>query len=150
MLREALVAIGRSSDLAALPEAMRLTTRLAHLLPDLGIVTGVVEVTDFAPYLTLFGGQRDLAADFVRSAIGPVIDWDAAHGTELVSTMATFLDCEANLRRSAQELFVHVNTVKQRLGRISALLGEQWREPESAFRIRIATRLHVAARALRG
>jgi DNA-binding PucR family transcriptional regulator len=39
-------------------------------------------------------------------------------------------------------MHIHVNTVTQRLDRISKLLGDGWQEPERALEIQLALRLH--------
>jgi DNA-binding PucR family transcriptional regulator len=38
---------------------------------------------------------------------------------------------------------VHVNTVSQRLERISALLGETWQQPDLALELQLALRLRA-------
>lgn len=42
---------------------------------------------------------------------------------DLRRTVVTYLACDQNLRRTAEELFVHVNTVRYRLNRVETLLG---------------------------
>ena len=42
---------------------------------------------------------------------------------DLRRTVVTYLACDQNLRRTAEELFVHVNTVRYRLQRVETLLG---------------------------
>ncbi|WP_345409499.1 helix-turn-helix domain-containing protein [Nonomuraea salmonea] len=46
------------------------------------------------------------------------------------------------MSRTAERLHVHINTVHQRLHRVSRLLGEDWQEPERALEIQLALRLH--------
>ena len=87
-------------------------------------------------------GDRADVATFVESTIGPVLDYDTRRGTELVRTMSTFFGCGANLTRTKDVLHVHVNTVVQRLERISTLLGSDWQTPERALEIQLALRLH--------
>ena len=89
----------------------------------------------------LLGDRADVAT-FIESTIGPVLDYDTRRGTELVRTMSTFFGCGANLTRTKDVLHVHVNTVVQRLERISTLLGSDWQTPERALEIQLALRLH--------
>ncbi|MGA8978635.1 MAG: helix-turn-helix domain-containing protein, partial [Pedococcus sp.] len=44
-------------------------------------------------------------------------------------------------RHAATQLHVHVNTVSQRLERISALLGPHWQQPDPALELQLALRL---------
>lgn len=89
----------------------------------------------------LIGDRTDLDG-YVRSTLGPVLDYDARRGTDLVATMRAYFGCGTNLTRAKERLHVHVNTVVQRLDRISSLLGEDWQHPARALEIQIALRLH--------
>jgi PucR family transcriptional regulator, purine catabolism regulatory protein len=56
-------------------------------------------------------------------AIGPLLDYDRDHNGALVHTLEVFLRCERNRVRASEELFVHYNTLRYRLGQIDALTG---------------------------
>ena len=45
---------------------------------------------------------------------------------------------------AGQALHIHVNTVGQRLERITRLLGQGWAEPERALEVHLALRVHQA------
>jgi hypothetical protein len=55
--------------------------------------------------------------------IDPVVAWDARRGTDLVGTLRAFLDADGRWDLTAAHLGVHVNTVRNRLGRIEELTG---------------------------
>lgn len=116
--------------------------RCAGLLETMGRTDGVVDVRAYAPYLTMFGAGGTDPREFIDVVIGPVTTWDAEHGGDLLATLTAFIDAQSSPTRTARRLYVHVNTVLQRLERIAALLGEDWREPEPLFRISVATRMH--------
>jgi purine catabolism regulator len=56
-------------------------------------------------------------------AIGPLLDYDRDHNGALVHTLEVFLRCERNRVKAAEELFIHYNTLRYRLGQIDALTG---------------------------
>ncbi|WP_051941575.1 helix-turn-helix domain-containing protein [Phaeacidiphilus oryzae] len=85
------------------------------------------------------------AAGFVRSALGPLLDYDERRGTELVRTLEAYFECGTSLVRAKDELHVHVNTVVQRLDRIASLLGEDWNSPARALELQLALRLRALA-----
>jgi GAF domain-containing protein/PucR-like helix-turn-helix protein/diguanylate cyclase with GGDEF domain len=89
----------------------------------------------------LIGDRTDLDG-YVRATLGPVLDYDARRGTDLVRTLEAYFECGTNLTRAKDQLHVHVNTVVQRLDRIASLLGEDWQQPDRALEIQIALRLH--------
>ncbi len=64
----------------------------------------------------------DDLAEFVEQAIGQLVDHDRANGTELVETLGMWLETH-NMAESARRLFVHYNTLKNRLDRIESIAG---------------------------
>ncbi|MBA9002660.1 MULTISPECIES: helix-turn-helix domain-containing protein [Thermomonospora] len=89
----------------------------------------------------LIGHDNDVTG-FVESALGPVLDYDAKRGTELVATLDAYFGCGGALSKTAARLHIHTNTVTQRLERVGRLLGPGWQEPERALELQLALRLH--------
>ncbi|GAA3791358.1 helix-turn-helix domain-containing protein [Streptomyces chiangmaiensis] len=85
---------------------------------------------------------RDELQRFVRCVIGPVLDYDERRSGELVRTLLAYFDCDASLTRTAAGLFVHVNTLYQRIDRVTALLGPQWRHGDHALQVHLALKVH--------
>ncbi len=88
----------------------------------------------------IVGSDPDVSA-YVRRVLGPVLDYDERRGTDLVGTLAAYFAAGSSPRHAAADLHVHVNTVSQRLERISALLGDAWQRPEQALEVQLALRL---------
>lgn len=64
----------------------------------------------------------DDLAEFVRHAIGDLVAHDRAHGSELVDTLAVWLETR-NMAEAARRMYVHYNTLKNRLDRVEAIIG---------------------------
>jgi DNA-binding PucR family transcriptional regulator len=96
-------------------------------------------------FLGLVLGESRDAGGFVRRTLGPLLDYDARRGTELVATLEQYFAHGGSLARTREVLHVHVNTVAQRLERIGRLLGEDWNSPERALEVQLALKLHRAA-----
>jgi DNA-binding PucR family transcriptional regulator len=66
-------------------------------------------------------------ASLLRSSVdrllGPLRDYDARHNAELMPTLRSFLSCDGSWSACASLMYVHVNTVRYRIGRIEALTG---------------------------
>ena len=60
---------------------------------------------------------------FRASLLSPLLDYDAAHGTELVRTLRVFLDCSGSWTKAAEAMFVHVNSLRYRMRRVEELTG---------------------------
>jgi hypothetical protein len=61
--------------------------------------------------------------DFIDEALGPVVQYDVEHGSDLVDTLRAWVAADYSVTDAAGRLFVHNNTLKYRLKRIRALLG---------------------------
>ncbi|MFF0074124.1 PucR family transcriptional regulator ligand-binding domain-containing protein [Streptomyces sp. NPDC005494] len=55
--------------------------------------------------------------------IGVLERYDAEHHSDLVGTLSAFLDASGSWQRCAQQLHVHVNTLRYRLQRVEQLTG---------------------------
>jgi DNA-binding PucR family transcriptional regulator len=97
-------------------------------------------------FLGLVLGESRDAGGFVRRTLGPLLDYDAKRGTELVATLEQYFAHGGSLARTREVLHVHVNTVAQRLERIGRLLGEDWNAPDRALEVQLALKLHKASR----
>ena len=60
---------------------------------------------------------------FTERLLGPLADYDARHNAELLPTLRSFLACDGSWSACASRMYVHVNTVRYRIGRIEALTG---------------------------
>ena len=79
--------------------------------------------------------------EYQAGTLGPLLDYDAERGTDLVGTLEAWFAAGGRAGRAAEALHVHPNTVAQRLDRIGTLLGEGWREPGRALELQVALRL---------
>ena len=64
-----------------------------------------------------------LLRSFSQRLLGPLAEYDARRGAELLPTLKSFLACDGSWSACASQLYVHVNTVRYRIGRIEALTG---------------------------
>jgi hypothetical protein len=84
--------------------------------------------------------ERALAGDQVahRRLVTGVVEPVAAAGGELLATLEAFLESGSALEACARTLYVHPNTVRYRLRRVSELTGLRPTDPRDAFVLRIA------------
>jgi GAF domain-containing protein/sugar diacid utilization regulator len=83
----------------------------------------------------------DTRRRFVTDTLGPVLEYDAARGSDLAATLDAWFGVGGHLGRAAGVLHLHPNTVGQRLSRIGALLGPGWSEPDRALQLQLALQL---------
>jgi GAF domain-containing protein len=128
---------GPGAVAAAYAEAARCAATLVAL-GRTGDSAGAEELGFFG---LLVGEGRDVRS-FVDATLAPVLEYDARRGTELVATLQAYFEAGASPARAAEALQVHVNTVTQRLDRVSRLIGKEWSSPERALEVQLALRLH--------
>jgi GAF domain-containing protein len=66
---------------------------------------------------------EDAPRDRMRVAVDRLIDYDSRRGTALLDTLERYLAERRSVIESARALFIHPNTLRQRLGRIEELTG---------------------------
>lgn len=79
--------------------------------------------------------------DFVRQQVGPLLDHDARRNSQLLATLATWLDSGCNTAQAARELHVERQSMHHRLQRIFELCGGDPRGTGRLAALHLATRL---------
>jgi purine catabolism regulator len=99
-MRQARLSLARAVDADA-PHVRYAADRAVSLLPD-----SVTEATALA-----------------RRYLGPLIDHDRSHGTELVTTVSVFLAADRSWKQTSEELHIHRQTLVYRLKTVEQLTG---------------------------
>ncbi len=94
--------------------------------------------------LSLLGGDARLAT-FVDRELGPLRDYDAAHGTDLTGVLAAYLAAGGNKAEAAARAHLARPTLYERLRHIERILGVSLDSAESRTSLHVA--LLIAARA---
>ncbi|MGZ4298764.1 MAG: GAF domain-containing protein [Solirubrobacteraceae bacterium] len=68
-------------------------------------------------------GTDDAPRDRMRAAVDLLIDYDRRRRTALLDTLERYLSERRSVIESARALYIHPNTLRQRLGRIEELTG---------------------------
>jgi GAF domain-containing protein len=121
------------------------------------LARGLIEADDAARVGPLVGGgpvctYADLGAyryvvagavgvrDGSREGLERLVDYERRRGTELLRTLEVYLDQKGNVARTARAMYMHSNTLRQRLARIEAVAGldlekEDWVSLAMAVRV---------------
>jgi DNA-binding PucR family transcriptional regulator len=87
---------------------------------------GLVSFEETGAYRLLLPAMSEDPAELRRfhtETIAPLLDYDEEYETELVRTLETFLDLDANVAKTAERLFTHRHTIRYRLERVRELTG---------------------------
>jgi GAF domain-containing protein len=102
---------------------------------------GVVAYEELGPYKYLLRLANEHAGrDHHRDALRPLLEYDRLHRSQLFRTLEEYLAQRGKVAATAARLYVHPNTLRQRLARIEALTGLQL-ESEDALTIEMAMKL---------
>jgi purine catabolism regulator len=85
--------------------------------------------------------DHSVASDFVETTLGQLEAHDRDGGTELLRTVATFIDQGCRYQATAESLDIHVSTLRYRLQRLHKLFGLDADDPETRFALSLALRL---------
>ena len=85
--------------------------------------------------------DQGVRQDFVRQQLGPVLEHDARRNSQLLATLATWLDSGCNTAQAARELHVERQSMHHRLQRIFELCGGDPRGTGRLAALHLATRL---------
>jgi sugar diacid utilization regulator len=131
----------------AVGQAYREAVRCRDALIALGRAGATASAEELGFIGVLLSGNRDVEG-YVRSVIGPVLDYDTSRLTDLAATLQAYFDSGASPTHAAESLHVHPNTVSRRLERITELLGPHWQQPARALEVQLALQLHRARKTL--
>jgi sugar diacid utilization regulator len=119
--------VGRSRR-AADPREVQRAANEAMLAAN--VVEGEPDVADLdfeatGTYQLLLPYMSDPAElkRFYEETVRPLVAYDEQYETDLLGTLATFLDCDANVNATASRLITHRHTIRYRFERVRELTG---------------------------
>ncbi len=120
-------AIGRSRRAE---DPLELRRAANEALLALNVVEGDLERSELAyaetgTYQLLLPHMSDPAElrRFYTETVSPLVTYDEQYETDLLGTLATFLDCDANVNATAARLITHRHTIRYRFERVRELTG---------------------------
>ncbi|CAM5393149.1 PucR family transcriptional regulator [Leifsonia shinshuensis] len=81
---------------------------------------------------------------YIAEWLGDLVEHDRKHRTELVRTLAAYLEAGGNYDRTSAALVIHRSTLRYRLGRIRDVSGRDINDPESRLNLHIAIRARAS------
>ena len=133
------------------PRSLR-EAELALRIPQGGVSREAAAIYDDLGVYQLLADVSDLSGidAFVRRWLGPLVDYDAARGSDLVATLAAFLDTGGRYDATAAELSIGRSTLRYRLARIKEITGADLGDPDVRFQLHLAAKAWFTRQALGG
>jgi GAF domain-containing protein len=138
------ISIGVSNPCQGAPSFAAGFEEAGHALLGASVIRGrpgVMTYDELGPYKYLLRMPFDSAArDAHRDAVARIAEYDRHRSTSLLKTLEEFLRRRGNISATAEALYVHPNTLRQRLRRIVEVSGldlrkDDWLMVEIAVKI---------------
>jgi PucR family transcriptional regulator, purine catabolism regulatory protein len=139
-----LIGVGRAYEsLRDLHDSYAEALEAARIGRALGQTNGLINFADLGVLHWLY----HLPADRIRenqyaASIRALVEHDALHQTDLVSTLATYLDHGGALGPAAEALAIHRNTLLYRQRRIEEISGLSLKDPITRLNLHVAVKSH--------
>jgi len=102
----------------------------------------VVGTGSYRLLLRLFVSHPETVWDFYESTVGPLVSYDEQFGTDLLSTLESYLAHDCNMNATAVAVFAHRHTIAYRLERIRELSGLDPARSDDRERLGLGTKAY--------
>ncbi|WP_299560980.1 PucR family transcriptional regulator [uncultured Mycolicibacterium sp.] len=140
--RAGLVAAGRACGVAIAQAAAAMVYAIPEALEALQEATRLRRTVYIDETATLEGLLAAVPqvrlVPFVQRLVAPLVEHDKLHSSYLVASLEAFLAPHNDLNSAAAQLYVHVNTLRNRLAKIAELTGANPLEEADRVNFRIA------------
>jgi len=135
---QAVVAVGGAArTVPEIVEARTATDRILRVMRERPVDKQVVRLADIQTDALLLE-LRDLAAarsEQPTGALGRLMRYDRDHTTHLVDTLQAWLDAFGDVALASERLYVHPNTFRYRLRRVTEVGQIDLRDPRQRFAV---------------
>jgi GAF domain-containing protein len=102
----------------------------------------VTHFNDLGVYRYLYKiAHMDDLRDVYQDQVARIESYDRRKNTELLDTLETYLECAGNLTKTSERLFVHRNTLIQRLERLQSLCDIDLQERSNWLTLQVAIKV---------
>lgn len=131
------------SDLTTTSDYFARMNRSLQILRKMGRLDRFVEQSEVNLFAKIFEvGDASRLANYMAELLGLIDEKAPRQADQLKQTLLCYFDGQHNLKRAADALGLHVNTVRQRLDTLRELTGG-WEDPVKALELHIALRLNA-------
>ncbi|GMG95383.1 PucR family transcriptional regulator [Tepidimicrobium xylanilyticum] len=101
-----------------------------HVYDDLGVYRMLFDIS-----------QGEEANNFCSQYLEKLIDYDRKNNCEYMETLRCLVENDWNLKKTAEDLFIHYNTMKYRFNKISEIINLNLNNREEKFMIELCLKL---------
>jgi len=136
------VGMSQPGSAAALGGAVRSAWYSRQLGTHHDVPVHVSRSTEVDSAVVLLNSVPDnLRRTFAEHVLGPVLEYDEKSAASLLPTLKAYFDCAGSWSRTAQQLDLHLNTVRYRIARVESLTGRSLSTMEDRMDLYLALHL---------
>lgn len=104
--------------------------------------SNIIHYDDLGLYrIFSFDGLHNELEEFCSSTIKPLIEYDRNNNSELVKTLKYYFQFNGNMKRMAEEMHMHYNTIIYRLQKIKDVIGLDIEVSDNRLNLEIAIKI---------
>ncbi|SJZ33262.1 PucR family transcriptional regulator ligand-binding domain-containing protein [Selenihalanaerobacter shriftii] len=103
--------------------------------------SNIVFFDDLGIYRLLYNLESDEIDSFISDTIRSLVEYDQKNNTEFVDTLEQYFICNGNLKKMADNLFLHYNSVLYRVERIQKIMDVDLDDREQRLNLEIGLKL---------
>ncbi|WP_066249037.1 PucR family transcriptional regulator [Neobacillus drentensis] len=101
----------------------------------------VCHINDLGALRLLIQIHQEVLLDYSEEYLLPLIDSDRESGTEYIKTLQLYIQQKGRINDVSEALFVHPNTLRNRIKKIEEITGIDLQDPEEFMNLMIAVKL---------
>ena len=102
-------------------------------------VGNILHYDDLGLYRILsFDGLQGELVEFCSDTIKPLVEYDKANNSELVKTLKIYFQCDGNMKKISEKMYMHYNTIIYRIQKIKDITGIDLENGDSRLNLEIA------------
>ncbi|MEW5920837.1 MAG: helix-turn-helix domain-containing protein [Bacillota bacterium] len=102
----------------------------------------VVRYDSLGVYKLLFAVRDgEVLQEYAGQLLKPILQYDREKNDILLQTLRNYLLCNCNNQKTADSLFIHLNTLKYRLQKIQDICGLDLNDPEERLNLQLALKV---------
>jgi len=102
----------------------------------------VISYSSLGVYKLLFAVKDGaVLQEYANQLLKPILRYDRGKNDILMQTLRNYLLCNCNNQKTADSLFIHLNTLKYRLQKIEDICGVDLNDPEERLNLQLALKV---------
>lgn len=101
----------------------------------------IFHINDLGVLRLLVHIHQEILFDYCQEYLSVLLDSDRQHGTDFIHTLKVYIQHQGIISEVSEALFVHPNTLRNRIKKIEELTGINLQDPEDFMNLMVALKL---------